>query len=1392
MLSVSIQRFVFLGFCLLLPRLLFGASDETGESYKFRHLTVSDGLSNNQITSVHKDRHGFIWFGTVSGLNRYDGHSFKVYKNIPDDPTTIPFNNVENIYEDYRGCLWVLSQDNSYTVYDPRTNEFSRDYDLFTGRDSIPAEYVSGVEIAGNEAMWVSTSQYGVFRVGIASQNIERFHSGGDSSASLADDVVTDIELAGDSSVVIINAFGVLEELDPRTGEVKNRIHPESLSSVEDPDYFALFIDESGDYWIYSEQKDRGLFYVDKQTGKELHFREDKGDRHISSNIVTGLLQDRDGRIWVATDHGGLQIINKEDFSMDHVREVPGAANSLSQNSITAMMKDESGTIWVGTFKEGINYYHPDLFQFRLFRHNPLDPGGLPANDIDCFAEDDEGNLYIGTNGNGLIYYDRENADFSVFRAQPENPDSLSHDVIVSLLYDSQDRLWIGTYYGGLNCYDGETFKRYMHDPDDAGSLADNRVWKILEDSRGNIWVGTLGGGLDLYDENKDRFLHYEDGDVNSVNSDFILTMYEDRDHDIWIGTSNGINVYDRSSGRFSHIAANPGKKNALSHHVVLSIIQDRRGLMWIGTRNGLNLYDPETERFRLFLERDGLPDNNILNLLEDDQGNIWMSTLNGLSRAQISGEGEDLDVSFTNFDLLDGIQGREFNEHSAFKTSRGELLFGGPDGFNMFRPEEIEKSPRTPEVLLTGLRLFNKKVEVGDEVNNRPVLENPLFLSDSLVLRHNQNVFSLEFAGTGYFHPERVRYQYKLENFNDTWVSTDASNRLATYTNLNPGTYQFRVRAMVGDKGQPGTETTLTVVVNPPFYATSYAYVIYFLLFTALVISMGFTIRRRERIKYERQQELMEHRRLHEMDAMKIRFFTNISHEFRTPLTLIITPLEKLVQEVQDAHVREQLRMVWRNARRLLVLVNQLLDFRKLEVQGIELQKSVSDVVAFVNDVALSFSDLFASKSIRFSVSSSVEKLNMAFDPDKLEKILFNLLSNAYKYSGERGEVDLNLKYINEESTESTSVEKPVLEIVVRDSGIGISPEMQERVFDRFFQSGTDSSGHAGSGIGLSLTREFVRLHGGVISVKSSPGQGSEFIVELPVRSEEDVHESSLVESEISQGRESRNQEVEAPAGTDDQKPVLLIVDDNEDLRFYLKENLGHAYRVLEAIDGMEGQEKATSVYPDVIVSDIMMPRMDGVELCRKLKNESKTSHIPVILLTAKVSSDEEIEGLGAGADDYITKPFNYEVLALKISKQIELREQLRERLKQKHFDISPGEIGITSLDEKFMQKAARYVEKNLADTELSVEKFSREMGVSRGHLYNKIVALTGKTPTAFIRIMRLKRAAQLLGKSQQTVSEIAYQVGFNDPKYFSRYFKEEYGVTPSEYARRVMRSES
>jgi signal transduction histidine kinase/ligand-binding sensor domain-containing protein/DNA-binding response OmpR family regulator len=1377
---------------IILEGFVFKELAAQNSDFKFRHLNSSNGLSNNQITTIHKDRYGFLWFGTISGLNRYDGHSFKVYKNIPGEKETIPFNNIQNIFEDHLGYLWIMSQDNLLTFFDPHKDVFFDDHYLFEGEEGLPREFVSDLVIGNDSNLWVSTNGYGVFKVDAVTEEITNFSANECERYSLNSNFVTDLFLSKDSILYTVDAFGVVETIDVGTGKVEQVYQPVALSKLVKPDYYSVFIDDEGDIWIFSEQSDLGLFLYDREDEQEIHFSEKGGRFHLSSNIVTGIIQDQKNRIWVSTDHGGLQIIDKKDFSVRGVQKQKGLSNGLTQNSVTSILRDDSGTIWIGTYKEGVNYYHPDLFNFRLYSHNPLTDDGLPANDIDCFAEDDEGNLYIGTNGNGLIYFDREATDYRVFRAKPGNPDSLSHDVIVSLLFDSQDRLWIGTYYGGLNCYDGNTFKRYVHDPDDPASIADNRIWKIFEDSEGRIWIGTLGGGLDLLDENNNRFLHYRDGDLNSVNSNFILTIDEDSDGNLWFGTSYGINVLNRTTGRFSHISANPGKQNALSHPIVLSILEDQRGLMWFGTRNGLNMYNPHTREFKLFLERDGLPDNNILNLQEDEEGNIWMSTLNGLSKLELKeNEEDDYTYSFINYDLLDGLQGREFNEHSSYETSAGELLFGGPNGFNLFKPGNITKNSYKAPVLLTELRLFNKKVDVGDRLDNTLVLDKPLFITDTLELKHNQNVFSVEFSGMGYFHPEKIKYQYKLENFNDQWVATESDNRQATYTNLNPGTYKFLVRSRVGEDGSLSDATSLLIIVKPPFYATKYAYGAYIILFAGLVVFFGFVIRRREKIKYERHRELMEHQRIHEIDAMKIKFFTNISHEFRTPLTLIISPLEKLMKEIQDAGIKEQLKLVSRNARRLLALVNQLLDLRKMEVQGIVLNRSKADIVAFVKDVAISFSDLFESKSIDFTVSSNVSELTVSFDPDKLEKIIFNLLSNAFKYSNEQGIVKLKLDYSKSGGSGESSARTQIVRLSVSDNGIGIPPEKQDEIFERFFQvNGGKGEDNLGSGIGLAITKEFVRLHGGEIRVNSAPGQGSEFVVDLPALQDEDISVSEpckMVEKTSAQFLKKQDSEL---VGSGKEKPLLLIVEDNEELRAYLKNNLRKKYRVAEAVNGNDGLEKANTILPDLIVSDIMMPGIDGVEMCRKLKADTKTSYIPVILLTAKVSGEEEVEGLEAGADDYIAKPFNYEVLELKLQKLIEARQLFQEKLKKQHFEISPGEIGVSSLDEKFIKKATKFVEKNLSDTELSVEGFSKEMGVSRGHLYNKINALTGKTPSEFIRIMRLKRGAQLLGKSQLTVGEIAFKVGFNDPKYFSRYFKDEFGVSPSEYAKRISRN--
>ncbi|HEU5148626.1 MAG TPA: ATP-binding protein, partial [Chryseosolibacter sp.] len=932
--------------------------------------------------------------------------------------------------------------------------------------------------------------------------------------------------------------------------------------------------------------------------------------------------------------------------------------------------------------------------------------------------------------------------------------------------------LWIGTYFGGLLSFDGNQFVRYKHDPDDSTSLSDNSVWEIFEDSEGNLWIGTHSRGVDLFDRKTKTFRHYNTEGSNPIHARYIPAFMEDRDGNLWIGTGYGIDVLDKQTGRFTHHLHRENDPTSLSNNTVLALHQDSRGIIWIATHGGLNIYDKSANRFFAFTKRDGLPDNSILSILEDNNGNLWVSTPHGLSNVKVKkeeGSEDSLRLEFHNYDEKDGLQGIQFNENAACKTSAGELIFAGSDGFNLFKPEHIGINRNVPDVILTDFQIFNKSVEVGERVNGNIVLHKSITETQELVLNYNDNVFSIEFASLSQLHPERSQYQYILEGFDKEWTMTNAAGRRVTYTNLDPGKYLFKVKAANNDGIWNDNATSLAITVRPPFWRSGVAFILYAMVTLGALLLARWLVLYNERIKFQIQRERDRAQRMHELDRIKIKFFTNISHEFRTPLTLILTPLEKMLRNTPEGDQRKQFQLIHRNARRLLNLVNQLLDFRKLEVQEIRLNTSEGDLIGFIRDVFHSFSDLSEKNNIHFTFHTSIERLETLFDQDKVEKILFNLLSNAFKFTPENGTVSVRLDRKQE-------AERAFLKIDVQDTGIGIPNDKQERIFDRFFQHDVPKSVvNQGSGIGLSITKEFVKIHGGTIAVQSEPGKGTCFTVLLPL---EEVR-STVEEQEI----ETSAIGVAPVHERSTNQPVLLLVEDNEDFRFYLKDNLKQHYSVLEAKNGKEGLHLATSLLPDLIVSDIMMPEMDGLELCRKIRSDERVSHIPVILLTARTAQEQKIEGFESGANDYVTKPFNFEILQSRIKNLLVQRETFQKNFR-KQLDVKTTEVQITSVDEKLIKKAIRIVEENIAEPGFTVEKFSRELGMSRVHLYKKLLSLTGKTPIEFIRSIRLQRAAQLLQKSQLSVSEIAYQVGFNNPKYFSKYFKDEFKVLPSAYA--------
>lgn len=1350
--------------------------------YKFVRLDNKQGLSHNQVTSIYKDSKGFMWFGTMSGLNRFDGYKFKVFKHSIQDSTSISDNFIQNITEDNDHNLWVNTR-NGVNIYNPQTESFQRSPSVLLKRFDLTRLTFKTLwkDRLGN--VWGIGSTSGIYIQEAKTGKMIRLSHKDNDTTSLKSNIVASVKEDLNDNYWVIHQDGIIEKIQKKSFKVVFRsyeLQNQHLGNLTD---LELFIDKDNDLWILPGES-RGLYYLNTHNKTFLHITKDSPNCKLNTNIVRHITQDNQGIIWIGTDHGGINLLNKKDFTVRYLLNNPEDDKSISQNTINSMYKDDQGIIWIGTFKNGISYYHENLIKFQLIKHQLNNLQSIDFDDVNCFAEDAKENLWIGTNGGGLIYYDRHSGHFSSYVHQATNPNSLSNDIILSLYLDNTQKLWIGTYFGGLDIFDGKRFHSFRNNPCDPQSIADDRIWRVFEDSKSNIWIGTLGGGLDQFNRQKETFLHYRNGDINSVRSPYVICFQEDKDKNIWIGTADGIDVLLNQTGRFMHYEHETNNPQSLSNNNVTAILEDSRKWIWVATREGLNLFNKEKGTFKVYREEDGLPDNAIVALLEDNSHNLWVSTPNGLSCISVAKMSDGgCSASFKNYDEADGLQGKAFNENAAFKTRKGELVFGGANGINIFQPSEIKTNKTIPAVILTDFLIFNRSVKVNERFDGRVILKRAICEAKELDLKYSENIFSIEFTALNFIHPEKNRYMYKLEGFNEDWMKADGKNRKATYTNLNPGKYIFRVKASNNDNYWNEQGISITITVLPPFWKTKFALFIYILLIIGALLLSRTILLERARLKFRLEQERRESQQSHELDMMKIKFFTNISHEFRTPLTLIITPLEKIIKNTKDDELKQHLGLIFRNAKRLLNLVNQLLDFRRMEVQELKLAPTRGNIVEFIKEISYSFSDISEKKNIQFTFLSEVGAFETYFDQDKLEKILFNLLSNAYKFTPEQGAVSVELRLVHDFSDAYQSQGKQ-LEIRVKDSGIGIEPEKHEKIFERFFQN--ELSGNIinqGSGIGLSITREFVKLHKGTITVESEPGNGSCFIILLPLQSAGGIITNKPTSEGISENFERENRTSESTLTIEgNDKPVILIIEDNEDFRFYLKDNLKDSYYVLNASNGKDGWRQILSHVPDLVVSDIMMPEITGIELCQKIKNDTRTSHIPVILLTARHAEEQKLEGFQSGADDYITKPFNFEILELRIKNLISQRESLRNAF-QKQIVINPSEISVTSLDEKLILKAISTVEKNISNPDFSVEELSRELAMSRVHLYKKLLSLTGKSPIEFIRVIRLKRAAQLLEKSQLSISEIAYEVGFNNPKYFTKYFKTEFGVLPSQY---------
>lgn len=1374
--KIAVQRTI-----LLLVVLFFVPfySIAQNASINFSTLTAKDGVSSNTVYAILKDRYGFLWFATEDGLNRYDGTNFRIYRYVAGDTSSIGANHITALYEDKRGTLWVGTNGGSLSVYNRNTNSFFN-------FNSVPGNVIGGAvtSICGdsNNNVWVGCYD-GLFSIDINTRKVTRIPTGTNAAGkpttkvflSAYKDSRQRMWFGSDRGLYLYNARNGTFTLYAHNSDDNTSLAANLVLSINEDNAHNLWVGTVG-----------GLSKLNNDGKTFTNFKHNPNAKGgISSDIVYAIAPDRNNDLWLGTEEG-LDILNTKTGAVTTYKPDKRDKSSLSSRSVRSIYIDKLGIYWLGTFQGGINKYDKNFSHFSRKESNPFDSKGLSASVVTSFAEWKRKGIFIGTDGGGLNLYHPETGLFDHINIKPKREGTPHGMAVLALEMAKDGQLWIGTYLDGLFAYNPAT-GTYRQFTKGASSidLNFNDIFCLKEDSKGNLWIGTNGGGINIYNP-KRQVIEKITNDLGSVNdarypaNNIIRSFAEDRQGKMWVGTfGGGISVWNPATRRFKFYNKT---NNNLPNDYVLSLLEDSRGRIWAGTSGGgLSLLDGATDKFITFSENDGLANDVVQKLLEDSSGRLWLSTNQGISSFDANNK------SFINYTHHNGLQNNPFVRGAGLRAVNGELYFGGQEGFNHFNPLGMNRNKNVPPVVLTDLKVDNKRVMPADE---GPILQ-PILLAKEIHLDYRQS-FSISFVALNYTNSQQNRYKYRLIGFNRDWV-TAGKEHTASYTNLNPGTYEFQVRASNNDGLWNDKGRTIKIIVAPPFWLSVYAFITYLAAGLALLFYIRHRGIRKLKTQFALQQERQQAKQaiesqrreaehMRELDQLKIKFLTNLSHEFRTPISLIVGPVDNLIERIKEPELTGQLGLIKRNGRRLLNLVNQLLDFRKMEEAELKLKLGRGEIVQYIREVTDSFTDLAERKQINLKFTTDNHRAFVYFDPNKVERILFNLLSNAFKFTQEGGHITVELAVNDIDGTDKANIT-----CSVTDTGIGIPANVLSKIFDRFYQTETGPAIlNQGSGIGLSITREFVKMHGGQIYAESEPGKGSRFVFEIALQvAESDNEVSTTPEPEIVTPEPVaiiEEEPTETP--TDDlvNMPSVLIIDDDEDFRFYLKDNLKAHYRIYEAANGKEGWQMALSRHPDVIVSDINMPLMNGIDLGKKLKSDKRTLHIPVILLTASNAENDQIKGLESGVNDFITKPFNFAVLEVKIRNLLTQSRSARETY-SRQLQVTAGNVVIESENEKFLNKVMQYIEHNLTDPQLSVEGLSRELVISRVSLYKKLLDITGMSPVEFIRSVKLEKAAVLLEKSDMNIAQIAYQAGFSTPNYFTKAFKEKYNMVPSEY---------
>ena len=1337
--------------CLFVARIAYG-----NDNYLVEYIGIERGLSNNAVTCIFQDHHGFMWFGTYDGLNRYDGYSFKIFRNIIGDSSSLRDNHIYSIEEDGHYNLWVGCV-KGLSIFNPATSRFSTPYFVAwngSGQQTV-ADGVTVIRSIGKGTyMLAGTQDKGLLFFEGNSQSgiqIPLYELKGKEGNYTVGSI--EIDSAGQQAWIFVQQYGLCK-FDFRT---KKLVTVSNALKYCD----ALKLDGKGNLWMATLN---GLYL----------FNISNGNLPVSSipfkHRIASLFQDKQKVLWIASDGGGVWFL--PDGSKEPLPYVSKDGNPLvNSNAIYAIYEDVNERKWIGTLRGGINVIHPKTNSFRSITYGVPGPdkNNIVNDFILSFGEDHNDNVWIGTDGAGLRYWDRGKNEFVRYVHDPADKNSISSNFITGILRDSENDLWVSTWFGGVNrLKNGSRFFEHYKCYNTVAAQEENNVWLMYEDKLKRLWTSTTNNGtLYIFNRNKNSFELFDESIRN------VQCVTEDREDNFWGGNYTSLIKIDRTGRHHQFYTIG---------YPVRSIHEDKNKNFWIGTEGGgLLLFNRANGNYKRFTTADGLPNNTILRILEDDKGNLWLSTYNGLSRF------DPVKKIYRNFSQSDGLQSNQFSFNAGLALKTGEFLFGGIKGFNIFYPDSIYDRKETLKIFVTDLKIDNVSIDEDSSYLVKRTFEIP----GEIRVPYNKAILSLDFVALEYTGADKIKYAYYLEGWDKSWNYVN-NVRTANYSRLQEGTYVFKIRATNGDGAWSNETQLLKITVLPPWYRTWWAYVSYAVLFlTAIYLYVRYN-KRQERLRYEIKLAHLENEKEKELTERKISFFTHISHEFRTPLTLIINPLKELVSGKTASSEQKDLSMIYRNARRLLSLVDQLLLFRKAESIDQQLQVERFDLVEICNEVFLSFSQHALSKNIDFSFDRPAHEIFIYADKEKIEIILFNLVANAFKYTGNAGIIQLTI----EEDERN-------VEIIVKDNGCGIPAGVGNKLFGSFYQANNkEKASQTGFGVGLYVSQKLAMAHQGKLAYTSEEGKGTQFRLMLlkgkahfPSQLISEDHkcgqtilhelvEEPLTESFSAEHEPARAKKSEVIDRLTSELPVMVIVDDNAEIRSYIGRIFTGSFIIYEADDGATGYDLVVKETPDIVISDIMMKNVTGIELCQKIKDTPSIAHIPVILLTASSSDEIKLKGIEGGAEDYITKPFDREIIMARVRNILKGRN----RLQQYFFNavtLKPN-FNIPGEHKEFIEKCLFIIENHLDNPAFNIATFCKEIGMSHPSLYKKVKSVSGLTVNVFVRYLRLRKAAELLINTDKTIVEVTYITGFNDARYFREQFYKLFEMNPSDFVKR------